>query len=250
MKKIFITGGTAGIGLAVAKEYHSAGWKVGVCGRDPSRLSTEFFEEYPNISVFKADVTNREELHAAVREFARGELDLILANAGRAVGKKTRIPDFKIACELMDLNIKGVLHAFEAALELMIPKKKGHIAAIASVAGMVGIPGMSSYSASKSAVIKLCESYAIDFKELGIDVTTIMPGYIETQLTRDVEHPMPFIMSAEKAAKKIKIALDNKKVIYIFPRPIRILMTIYTLLPRSIYRFVMGSKVGDIISDA
>ena len=133
--------------MAVAKLYHNAGWKVGVCGRDPGKLPAGFSETYPEIFVYKADVTDREELQRVIKEFAEGELDLILANAGRAVGRKTRIPDFKVACELMDLNIKGVLHAFEVALALMIPKKKGHIAVIASVAGMVGIPGMSSYSA-------------------------------------------------------------------------------------------------------
>ena len=236
---IFITGGTTGIGFALAKLYLDDGHRVGICGRDLSKIC----EAYPNLHCYSVDVTNRDELHRAVREFANGDLDMIIANAGRSVGPKTQIPNAVISNQVIDINVKGVLNTFEIGLELMIAKKKGHLVATASVAGFVGLPGAAAYSASKAAVLKICESYAIDFKPLGIAVTAIAPGFIDTPLTRQNPHSMPFMMSAEKAAGLIKRAIEKKKVLYIFPLPMRIIITILDKMPRCLYRFIMGIKL-------
>jgi NAD(P)-dependent dehydrogenase (short-subunit alcohol dehydrogenase family) len=235
---IFITGGTTGIGLALAKLYLSEGHRVGICGRDLSKLT----EEYPNLFCYKVDVTNRDELHAAVKEFSKGELDIIIANAGRSVGAKTQIPNAILSSQVIDINVKGVLNTFDIGLELMLHKRKGHLVATASVAGFVGLPGAAAYSASKAAVLKLCESYAIDFKPLGISVTAIAPGFIDTPLTKQNPHSMPFIMSAEKGAMLIKRAIEKKKVLYIFPLPMKIIITILDKMPRCLYRFIMSIK--------
>lgn len=236
---VFITGGTTGIGFALAILYLEDGHRVGICGRDLSKIP----DSYPNLFCYKVDVTNREELHHAVREFAKGELDMIIANAGRSVGPKTQIPNVNIASQVIDINVKGVLNTFDIGLELMMAKKKGHLVATASVAGFVGLPGAAAYSASKAAVLKICESYAIDFKPLGIAVTAIAPGFIDTPLTQQNPHSMPFMMSAEKAARLIKRAIEKKKVLYIFPLPMKIIIVFLDKMPRCLYRFIMGIKL-------
>jgi short-subunit dehydrogenase len=242
---IFITGGTTGIGFALATLYLEDGHRVGVCGRDLNKFPDDLKNQYTykNLFCYEVDVTNREELHRAVKEFANGDLDIIIANAGRSVGVKSQIPDVKVASHVIDVNVKGVLNTFDIGFELMLPKKKGHLVATASVAGFVGLPGAAAYSASKAAVLKLCESYAIDFKPLGISVTAIAPGFIDTPLTQQNPHSMPFMMTAEKAAALIKRAIEKKKVLYIFPLPMKIVITILDKMPRCLYRFIMSIKI-------
>ena len=153
------------------------------------------------IKSYSADVKDRSRMREVIEEFAQGDLDLIIANAGRSVGKKTTRPNFEASRDVIEINVIGVLNTFEPAIELMIEQNRGHIAAIASVAGMVGLPGAAPYSASKAAVLKLCESYSLDLKRFNIDVTVIAPGFVDTPLTRKNNHPMPFLMDAPKAAK-------------------------------------------------
>lgn len=240
---IFITGGTTGIGLALAKLYLEEGHRVGICARNLSKFPVEIRNKYKQLSCYEVDVTNREELHKAISAFAPIELDMVIANAGRSVGVKSKTPQFSVANEIIDINVKGVLNTFDIALEIMLPRKKGHLVATASVAGFMGLPGAGAYSASKAAVLKLCESYSLDLKRHGINVSAIAPGFIDTPLTQKNNHKMPFLMSAEKAAKLIKRALEKKKVLYIFPFRMKIIVSILDKMPRSLYRLLMGLKL-------
>jgi short-subunit dehydrogenase len=239
---IFITGGTTGIGLALAKLYLEEGHRVGICARNLSKFPVEIRNKYKQLSCYEVDVTNREELHKAITNFAPVELDMVIANAGRSVGVKSKTPQFSVANEIIDINVKGVLNTFDIALEIMLPRKKGHLVATASVAGFMGLPGAGAYSASKAAVLKLCESYSLDLKRHGINVSAIAPGFIDTPLTQKNNHKMPFLMSAEKAAKLIKRALEKKKVLYVFPFRMKIVVSILDKMPRSLYRMLMSLK--------
>lgn len=239
---IFITGGTTGIGLALAKLYLEEGHRVGICARNLNKFPSEIRNKYKLLSCYEVDVTKREDLYKAIHDFAPTELDMVIANAGRSVGAKSKTPEFSIANEVIDINVKGVLNTFEIALEIMLPRKKGHLVATASVAGFMGLPGAGPYSASKAAVLKLCESFAIDLKPRGISVSAIAPGFVDTPLTKTNNHKMPFIMSAEAAARLIKKALEKKKVLYIFPFRMKVIVTILDKMPRSLYRYLMGFK--------
>ena len=239
---IFITGGTTGIGLALAKLYLEEGHRVGICARNLSKFPVEIRNKYKLLSCYEVDVTNREELHKAINDFAPVELDMVIANAGRSVGVKSKTPQFSVANEIIDINVKGVLNTFDIALEIMLPRKKGHLVATASVAGFMGLPGAGAYSASKAAVLKLCESYSLDLRRHGINVSAIAPGFIDTPLTQKNNHKMPFLMSAEKAAKLIKRALEKKKVLYVFPFRMKIVVSILDKMPRSLYRMLMNLK--------
>lgn len=247
---IFITGGTTGIGLALAKLYLEQGHRVGICARNLEKFPVEIKKKYKQLKCYEVNVVNREELHAAILDFTgNGDLDMIIANAGRSVGAKSKTPKFSVANDIIDINVKGVLNTFECALMLMLPKKKGHLVATASVAGFMGLPGAGAYSASKAAVLKLCESYSLDLKRFGISVTAIAPGFIDTPLTQQNNHKMPFLMSSEKAAKLIKRALEKKKVLYVFPLRMKIIVAILEKMPRSWYRFLMGLKMLNYSSE-
>ena len=246
---IFITGGTTGIGLALAKLYLEEGHRVGICARNMSKFPVEIKNKYKLLACYEVDVTKREDLYKAINDFAPTELDIVIANAGRSVGVKSKTPQFSVANEVIDINVKGVLNTFDIALEIMMPRKKGHLVATASVAGFVGLPGAGAYSASKAAVLKLCESYSLDLRKWGIDVTAIAPGFVDTPLTQKNNHKMPFMMSAEKAAKLIKRAIEKKKVLYVFPFRMKIAVAFLDKMPRSWYRMLMNIKMFNYSSE-
>jgi short-subunit dehydrogenase len=243
MKAVFITGGTTGIGLELAKLYSSQGWKVGVCGRDRQKFEDNFEYGRENVSFYQLDVSDKEELQKAIRSFSAPiGLDLLIANAGIGYKYKTKIPDFNYSYKMVHVNFLGVMYAFEAALEVMIPRSSGHLVAISSLAAYNGLPGVSAYSATKSAVLKYCESLNIDLSQFNITVTSICPGFVDTPLTKSNHHPMPFLMDAPRAARLITKAIKRKKMIYAFPFFFSLFVKLLGMLPRTWYRGLMRMK--------
>jgi short-subunit dehydrogenase len=243
MKAVFITGGTTGIGMELAKIYAGKGWKVGVCGRERSKYEESFEAHRDNVSFYQVDVANRAELKAAIADFSKSiGLDLLIANAGIGYKFKTKVPDFEWSYKMVHVNLLGVMYAFEAALDVMIPRSKGQIVAISSIAGYNGLPGVSAYSATKAAVQKYCESLHLDLRQFNINVTTICPGFVETPLTSNNQHAMPFLVKAPRAAELIARAIEKKKMVYAFPFFFATLVRILGLLPRTWYRAFMSFK--------
>ena len=235
---IFITGGTSGIGLQLAKDYLERGAVVGVCGRDESKF--ESLQNNPNAKFFKVDVTNKDMMKEAVVSFSESfGLDIMIASAGLSFSKKTQIPDFDVSHNIVDINVKGVLNALAPALEFMLPKKRGQLVVISSVAGLCGFPGVSAYSASKAAVMKLCEGYQVDLEPLGISTTCIAPGFVDTPLTQKNHHKMPFMVSSEKASQLIIKAIDKKKRFYSFPWHFASFLRFLSILPRNWYIYII-----------
>ncbi|HXH76806.1 MAG TPA: SDR family NAD(P)-dependent oxidoreductase [Bacteriovoracaceae bacterium] len=243
MKSVFITGGTTGIGMELAKHYSANGWKVGVCGRERSKFDQHFETKRENVSYYCVDVSNRDELRAAIADFSKSiGLDLLIANAGIGYKFKTKVPDFQFSYKMVQVNLLGVMYAFEAALDVMIPRSKGQLVAVSSIAGYNGLPGVSAYSATKAAVLKYCESLHLDMRQFNINVTTICPGFVDTPLTQANHHPMPFLMQAPKAAKLIARAIEKKKMVYAFPFLFSTIVRILGILPRTWYRALMSIK--------
>lgn len=244
MRAVFITGGTTGMGMELAKHYLAQGWKVGVCGREKKKFDENFISGRDNVTFYPVDVANREELQSAIRDFSSSiGLDLLIANAGIGYKLKTKVPDFEYSYKMVHVNLLGVMYAFEAALNVMIPRQKGHLVVISSVAGLNGLPGVSAYSATKSAVQKYAESLHLDMRQFNINVTSILPGFVETPLTANNHHAMPFIMKAPKAAQLIARAIEKKKMVYAFPFIFAGIVRLLSMLPRTWYRFLMTKKL-------
>ena len=248
---IFITGGSSGMGAELAKLYLSEGHRVGVCGRDPEKFALaqkEVFQnlsasESSNLSFFKADVTDRSELDNSLKSFLNGQkLDLFIASAGVPTGAKSRIPDFDKARKMIEINVLGVVNSLDLAFQLM-RNSGGQIAVVASVAGMNGLPGVGPYSGGKAAVIKMCESYGLDWKSFGITVSCLCPGFVDTPFTKINNHSMPFLMSAPRAASLMKKAIQKKKKFYVFPLRMYLVCFILSVIPRYFYRWIMSLKI-------
>ncbi len=241
MNSVFITGGTSGIGLELAKIYLKQGWKVGVCGRDAEKFHKYFDEKRDNVHFYALDVADRDAVKKAIHTFASPTgLSLLIANAGISYPNKSKIPDFERTYRMVHVNLLCVMYAFEAAMEIMIPQRKGQLVAISSLAGFNGFPGVSGYSATKSAVIKFCESLNLDLAKLGIAVSCICPGFVDTPLTKANHHPMPFLMKAPQAAQLIYKGIEKKKPLVTFPFFFSLAVKLLALMPRFLYRRIMS----------
>lgn len=242
MKSILITGGSSGIGLATAIKFKEQGFRVGVCARSSEKLN-ELKAKY-DFEVFTLDVRDKDSCAKVVNEFHQnGGLDIVYANAGRSYVHKNKIPDWDVAREIIDINLLGVVNIFEPATSIFLKQKYGHLAATASVAGLNGLPGVSAYSGSKSAIIKLCESLSMDLKPEGIYTSCVCPGFVDTPLTQVNPHPMPFMITAEEAGDKIYQGLMAKKPQIYFPFFFSLLVRLLSVLPRPLYRFIMTVKL-------
>lgn len=235
--RVFITGGTTGIGKSLGQIFAHNGAKVGVCGfQSPSEIGP-----LPaGFIYYQADVTNEEQLKNVVSEFqsTHGGLDLMIANAGMNM-PKTTIPDTALGKKVTQVNVMGVIHAFSSSLPHFLNQKHGHFVAISSLSALNGLPGMSYYGATKSFVSTFCEGLAIDLKEEGIHVTCVHPGFIATTFTSKNTHPMPFLLEQDEAAKQIHQAIINRKTHLYFPTVPAMFMGLLRRLPRKLYFSIM-----------
>jgi short-subunit dehydrogenase len=238
--KVFITGGTSGIGAALAEYYLNQGATVAVTGRSRERFENRF-DNHGKLIFYQVDVTDRAKMLEVMSEFCSDGIDLVIANAGFSHSRKTKIPSFDESDAIIKVNLLGVLYTFEGALQKMLDQKSGQLVAISSVAAYSGMPGTSAYSAAKAGAMKLCESYAVDLAPKGIDVTCIAPGWIDTPLAQANAHPMPFSVSVDKAVKEISGAIKKKKMIYVFPKPMEIIVKLLSYLPRRMFRWLMNN---------
>jgi len=251
-KKIFITGGTTGLGEELAIRYLQMGHSVAVCGRDEKKWKESRLFSSGQGQFYIADVCNKEEVSKALKDFMSKDnlpLDLFIANAGIGNPDKVAMPNFSGTVKVIQANVLGVIYSAEAAFEYFHKQQFGHFITISSMAGLNGLPGNGGYSASKSAVIKLSESFAIDWKKFNITVTTILPGFVDTPLTRKNKHFMPFLMTLEKAGDLMIKAIESKTHYYAFPWTTYTLVKILSLLPRNLYIKLMSIKLMQLIKN-
>lgn len=173
-----VTGGTRGIGLAIARLLVEEGARVFVTGRDAAAI--DILAGETNIVGIRADASRLEDIERvfAQIETEAGRLDILVANAGG--GRFKALPDITETHfdETFALNVKGVLFTVQRALPVL--RDGASVVLIASVTGRKGTPAFSVYSASKAAVRALARNWMLDLKGRGIRVNVISPGPTDT----------------------------------------------------------------------
>ena len=235
-KTIFITGGTTGLGRALAENFLSQGHRVGVCSRGVRKGS---YRNHPRLIHYEADVRDTVLLSKIVEDFAPLGLDIMIANAGVDHRNAENALNFRLQREMFDINLIGVVNAFEAALPAMLKNKTGQLVAISSLARFVGLPQGAGYSASKAAVWNFCDGLAIDLSGTGVCVTTISPGLLKTGMNRPHQRATPFSLTAERAANKIQEAINQRTPTYSLPLISYLIFFVLSLLPRKLYAAFM-----------
>jgi len=236
--KVFITGASSGIGLALAAQYASQGATLGLVARrvDALKAFAERFAPLP-ISIYPADVRDDTALAQAASQFLaeHGLPDIVIANAGISKGVETGHGDLAAFREVMDVNCFGMAATFEPFAKKMSEARRGTLVGIASVAGVRGLPGSGAYSASKAAALAYLESLRVEMRPFGVAVVTIAPGYIRTPMTAHNPYRMPFLMDAERFAEKAAGAIARQVRFAVIPWPMRIVATLLGCLPRWLY---------------
>jgi short-subunit dehydrogenase len=231
-----VTGASSGIGRALAKELARRGARVGAVARRGDlldELAREARAAGGTLETAPADVADRDALHAAVHalEAKLGPTDLLIANSGVSHPTGAEAMNVPMVEATMRVNFFGVVYAIEAVLPQMLARKKGHIAAVSSMAGYKGLPGEWGYSSSKAAVNNLMEGLRIQMREHGIAVTNICPGFIKTPMTAKNDFDMPWLLEADDAARRIARALVRKKKVFNFPWQMSWFMGLVAMLP-------------------
>ena len=223
-KTILITGGSSGIGQALAEYYAKSGVFLALSGRNAERLAAAADicrQKGAEVEILTVDVTDKNAMHDWVTAlYKKRPLDLIIANAGISggTGGVMNGEPLSQARAILDTNITGVLNTIEPALQMMHEAgNKGQIAIVSSLAGYRGWPTAPAYSASKGAVRFYGEALRGSLKNTGIEVNVICPGFVKSRMTDANDFHMPMIMSAEKAAHIIARGLEKNKGRISFP---------------------------------
>lgn len=190
-KHALITGGTKGIGWAIARVLIEMGYRVAITGRSQSSVD-EALEQCPKnlttqLKGIVSDVRNLHELSEAVEQIHHtwGPLDVVIANAG--VGHFAPIDEMSEAqwSETIDVNLTGVFNTTKATVE-DLKKTKGYLITIASLAGTNFFPKGAAYNASKFGLVGFSQAVMLDMRKYGIKVTTIMPGSVSTHFNGNI----------------------------------------------------------------
>jgi len=243
-----IIGGTFGIGYELSKIYLKKSKNLIILGRNNEKLneiSKEFSNSQTNVITKKLDVTSIEQckqtLNSVIDEL--GSLDLIIYSSGFYKPNNTFDVDLDLYRKTIEVNFMGLINVMSVILPFLKQQQKGHIAMISSLAGFFGLPNSSGYGPSKAAMMNYSESIYNDCRNNNIDVSIINPGFVKTRLTDQNKFKMPFLMSAEEAAKIIYSGLEKKKYDITFPFMMSLIFKTLKILPKPVFLFLIKFMV-------
>ena len=197
-KYILITGASGGIGNELVKKFVSLGGNVLGTGTKTEKLDA-LKKKYPNIKVKKFDVID----HSRIEEFIDnvalelGGLDILINNAGKNMDNLSlRMKDEEWK-KVIDINLTSTFLLAKSAIKKMVKNKFGRIINITSIVGHTGNLGQANYSASKSGIVGMSKSLAIEYAKKNITINCVSPGFIQSDMTMNI-------------AEKVKLYLTSR----------------------------------------
>jgi NAD(P)-dependent dehydrogenase (short-subunit alcohol dehydrogenase family) len=245
---VFITGASSGIGQALALRYYQDGARLALVARRSDEV--ERWARGQGLAperwrVYAADVSD---IEAMVRTgqsciAAQGLPDVVIASAGISVGMDTAfVEDLEVLRRTLATNVLGTAASFHPFLAGMRERGSGTLVGVASVAWVRGLPGHGAYCASKSGVVAYCESLRLECQPFGVRVVTLVPGYIDTPLTRGNRYRMPFLMPAEAFAERAVRTIERGRSYRVIPWQMGVVARLLRLLPNWLYDRVMAGR--------
>ena len=241
-KTIWITGGSTGIGRALALKFANNGWNVAVSARRENLLR-ELEKSNQNIFPYPLDVTNKENCSEVFQNIIAKfkNIDISFFSTGTWDPKKEKDIDVEQIENVMKVNFFGTLNCIKSVEEYYRTRGSGHISIVSSIAGYRGLPNSTGYGPSKSALNNLAESLYFDFKRYGVRVSLISPGFIKTPMTDKNDFKMPFLKPVDYAAEKIFEGLTKTNQFEIhFPKQLTLILKFLKILPNSWYLSLVG----------
>jgi short-subunit dehydrogenase len=252
-KVVIITGGSSGIGKALAEKFGMEGSKLLITGRNQQDLDNTVTElRSKNISVagFRGDVSKEDDNRLMAEEAIKlyGRIDILINNAGISMRALFSEVDLNVVRQVMEINFFGVLYATKYCLPEII-KNKGSVVGISSIAGYRGLPGRTGYSASKFALNGFLEVLRTELLHTGVNVLTACPGFTSTNirrrsLTKDGSHQGESprdeenMMTSEEVANRIYKAVVKRKRILVLTAMGKVAVWLNKVLPSLADRLV------------
>jgi NAD(P)-dependent dehydrogenase (short-subunit alcohol dehydrogenase family) len=185
-KVVLITGAARGIGAETARRAAAKGARVALAGLEPDRLRALADEIGDRAVWFEADVTDQDSMDGAVAGTvaAFGGIDVVLANAGVGNSGTVAISPPDVLLRTIEINLNGVVRTVSAALP-HITERRGYVMIVSSTAAFTMMPGMAAYAASKAGVEQFANCLRLEVAHKGVDVGSVHPGWIDTDLVRE-----------------------------------------------------------------
>jgi short-subunit dehydrogenase len=245
-RSIVITGGSAGLGRALARCYAAPHVTLGLIGRDLERLESAAAEcRARGARVVTGCVNVRDS--AAIEQWLfdfddQHPIDLLIANAGIASTLRS-VDDWEDAgrtVAVVDTNLYGALNTVLPVVERMRTRKGGQLAVVSSLAALRGMAISPAYCVSKAALVAYCDSVRPILASDGIGVTVVMPGFVRTAMSDIFPGRKPFMWSADKAALYIRKHLARRRGEIAFPFSLALGMKLLRLLPATLADAILG----------
>jgi short-subunit dehydrogenase len=250
--RIIITGASSGLGEAMAFHYAQSKHSLILIARRADKLeaiASKCKELGAKVESVVADVADFELMQNIGKRLADEKIDRIILNAGVSVGHGGGLTPFEDFHHLFKVNFLSVHALLEPIIPKLIEQKSGEIVFISSLASLISMPTSVAYSASKRALNAYAQGLRYQLKPYGINVMTILPGFIDSEMTQKNKFKMPFLLSTEKGVKRITDAIDAKKSFYPFPLRFYLNIRLLLILPQSLRDIIVNYtnfKKGDI----
>ncbi len=242
---VFLTGASSGIGAALARQFARPGACLGLVARRADVLAALAATLPATCHVYPLDVTDRAALLAAGRDFETrcGGTDIVIANAGISTGVLTEhAEDLAVFDQVLATNLNAVASTFHPFIAPMRQRGRGTLVAVASVAGVRGLPGSEAYCASKAALINYAESLRVGLRATGVRVVTIAPGFIRTPMTAGNPYPMPFLMDVDAFAAAARAAILRGARFRVIPWQMAWVARLLRVMPAALFDRLLAGR--------
>jgi short-subunit dehydrogenase len=249
-KTVLITGGASGIGKIMARLMLDRKAKVIIWDINQEKID-ETIAEFSNkgtIFGYNVDVANIQQIEETAKKVKQeiGVVDVLINNAGIIVGKYFNEHSVIDISKTMEINANAPMIVTKVFLNDMLNQNSGHICNIASSGGLVSNPKMSVYAASKWALIGWSDSLRLEMKQMNkkINITTIMPYYINTGMFDGVKSKLPILKPEVAALTIVKAIEKNKKMITIPGYIYRVTRFAQAIMPINLFDWFTGDVLG------
>ncbi|PRX47127.1 short-subunit dehydrogenase [Prauserella shujinwangii] len=243
-KNIVITGASSGLGAGMARRFAAAGRNLALCARRTDRLDAlaeELTRRHPGIRVVTRglDVNDHDRVFTVFEEFRAelGGLDRVIVNAGLGKGQPVGTGYFYANRQTAETNFVAALAQCEAALGIFREQQAGHLVVVSSFSALRGMPrNLTAYAAAKAGVTALADGIRADTLDTPIRVTTLLPGYIESEMTGSAGRA-PLLTGADRGARALVKAIEREPARACIPAlPWAPLSVVIRLLPVRLLR--------------